>query len=168
MSISRLVNSCFIAVEPLIERSSTMPDNKLGSSDQPVAYRRIAFQGWLSLAVWMSIGFLFESLMAFKSPAYLDDLERRELFRLAHAHGSLLGVVLVIASLWAQRNGERLSRSTRFALQFGAAVMPVGFLAAGVWHPESDPGFAIWLVPVGAISLIFSLISIALSSRRAN
>lgn len=138
------------------------------SSDQTRMCRRIASQGWLSLAFWMSVGFLLESLMAFKAPAYLDDLQRRELFRLAHAHGSLLGVVLVIAALWIERSATPLSRPAMFALRFGAAVMPIGFLAAGLWHPESDPGFAIWLVPIGAVPLIFSLISIVLSSRRAN
>jgi len=51
------------------------------------------------------------------------------------------------------------------AVRFGAAVMPIGFLVAGLWHPESDPGVAIWLVPAGALPLIFGLISIALSSR---
>jgi hypothetical protein len=115
----------------------------------------------------MSVGFLLESLMAFKASAYLDDLQRRELFRLAHAHGSLLGVVLVLVALWVER-GSRLSRAAIFALRFGAVVMPVGFLAAGLWHPESDPGLAIWLVPIGALPLIFSLISIVLCSRQAN
>lgn len=128
-------------------------------------HARAAFQGWLSLAVWMSFGLLLESLMAYKSPAYLDDPLRRELFRLAHAHGSLLGVVLVIAAMWARGSGEWQSRLALFALRFGAAVMPLGFLAAGLWHPESDPGLGIWLVPAGALPLIFGLISIALSSR---
>lgn len=145
-----------------------MADNKIGAVERSRIYKAIAFQGWLSLAIWMSAGFLFESLMAYKSPAYLDDLLRRELFRLAHAHGSLLGVVLVIAAMWAQANGARLSRLAMIALRFGAVVMPVGFLGAGLWHPESDPGLAIWLVPIGALALIFSLISIALSSRVDN
>jgi hypothetical protein len=96
---------------------------------------------------------------------YLDDPQRRELFRLAHAHGSLLGVVMVIAAMWARSAGVRLSRLVVLAVRFGAAVMPIGFLVAGLWHPESDPGVAIWLVPAGALPLIFGLISIALSSR---
>lgn len=128
-------------------------------------YVQVAFQGWLSLAFWMSFGLLLESLMAYKSPAYLDDPQRRELFRLAHAHGSLLGVVLVIASIWAQGSRGRLSRVAIIALRLGTVLMPLGFLGAGLWHPESDPGLAIWLVPAGALPLIFGLTSIALSSR---
>lgn len=143
-----------------------MVDKKIGGSDEPSKqYRGLGFQGWVSLAFWMFMGLLFESLMAYKSPAYLDDLQRRELFRLAHAHGSLLGVVLVVAAIWGNATAARLSRSTVTALRLGAVVMPLGFLAAGLWHPETDPGLAIWLVPAGALLLIFGVISIALSSR---
>jgi hypothetical protein len=128
-------------------------------------YGQVAFQGWLSLAFWISFGLLLESLMAYKAPAYLDDAQRRELFRLAHAHGSVLGMVLIIAAIWGRGIGARISRVAVIALRLGALVMPLGFLAAGLWHPESEPGLAIWLVPAGALPLIFSLTSIALSSR---
>ena len=124
-------------------------------------YRRIAFQGWGSVIIWMSFGLLIETLMAYKSPGYLDDPQRRELFRLAHAHGALLGLVLVVAAFWIQRARARVSRPGLAALRVGAAVLPLGFLLSGLWHPEGDPGLAIWLVPAGALSLIFGLISIA-------
>lgn len=143
-----------------------MADKKVDGVEGPSKkYVQVAFQGWLSLALWMSFGLLIESLMAYKSPSYLDDPLRRELFRLAHAHGSLFGVVLVIAAMWARSTGVTPSALAVLALRFGSVVMPVGFLFAGVWHPESDPGLAIWLVPSGAVPLIFGLISIALTSR---
>jgi len=143
-----------------------MAERKIDGSDElSKKYGKVAFQGWLSLAFWMSFGLLLESLMAYKSPSYLDDVQRRELFRLAHAHGSLLGVVLVVAAIWARGIGARLSPLGIIALRLGTVVMPLGFLAAGFWHPESDPGLAIWLVPTGALPLIFGLTSIALSSR---
>jgi len=126
---------------------------------------RLAFQGWVSLLFWMSFGLLLETLMAYKSPGYLSDPQRRELFRLAHAHGALLGLVLVAAALWIQRARSKVSRLALLALRAGATVLPLGFLLAGVWHPESDPGLAIWLVPAGALSLIFALAAIAQASR---
>lgn len=126
---------------------------------------RLAFQGWVSLMLWMSFGLLLETLMAYKSPAYLSDPQRRELFRLAHAHGALLGLVLVAVSLWLRRTSSSVSRLALLALRAGATVLPLGFLLAGVWHPESDPGLAIWLVPAGALSLIFGLAAIAQASR---
>jgi hypothetical protein len=132
------------------------PDNRAG----------VAFQGWLSVAGWMAVGLLLESLLAYKSPAYLSDPQRRELFRLAHAHGALLGLLLVVIALWLKASGAAVSRVAMVALRIGAAVMPLGFFFAGVWHPEGDPGMAIWLVPAAALALIFGLISIALDSRR--
>jgi amino acid transporter len=126
---------------------------------------RVAMQGWISLIFWMSIGLLLETLMAYKSPGYLDDQQRRELFRLAHAHGALLGLVLVVASFWVKQAGVAVSRAAVGTLRLGAVILPVGFLLAGVWHPEGDPGPTIWLVPAGAVSLLFGLISIARPSR---
>jgi hypothetical protein len=132
------------------------PDNRAG----------VALQGWISVAGWMAVGLLLESLLAYKSPAYLNDSQRRELFRLAHAHGALLGLLLVVVALWLKASGAAVSRVAMIALRVGSAVMPLGFLFAGVWHPEGDPGLAIWLVPVAALALIFGLISIALASRK--
>lgn|SRR5882724_820414 len=125
----------------------------------------LAFQGWASLAFWISVGLLLETLLAYKAPAYLGDLQRRELFRLAHAHGTLLGVVLVLTAVWARGRAASLSRPALLALRAGSVSMPLGFLLAGIWHPEGDPGWAIWLVPGAALLLIFALASIVFSNR---
>src|SRR5205085_4690963 len=102
---------------------------------------RLLRQGWVSVAVWMSVGLLLEGLLGYKIPAYLNDPQRRELFRLAHTHGTLLGIVLIVAALVLER-GADVPKAARVALHIGAVLMPVGFFVAGVWHPESDPGLA--------------------------
>jgi small-conductance mechanosensitive channel len=122
------------------------------------------FQGWVSLAFWMVVGLLLEGLMAYKTPVYLQDNVRRELFRLAHAHGAVLGLVLIAAALSVERFKLPPARASLIALRLGAVLMPLGFLLGGVWHYESDPGFAIWLVPAGASLLIFGVVSFALAS----
>lgn len=119
-------------------------------------------QGWISVAVWMAVGLLLEGLLGYKAPSYLNDPQRRELFRLAHTHGTLLGVVLIIAALTAQHFGLP-PQPAQLALRIGAVMMPFGFLLAGVWHPEGDPGPAIWLVPPGALLVIFGVVAISLS-----
>jgi len=124
---------------------------------------RMIFQGWVSIALWMSVGLLLEGLLGYKIPAYLSDPQRRELFRLAHTHGTFLGLVLVAAALCAQRTGGNPPRLARMALRVGSILMPVGFLLAGIWHPEGDPGPAIWIVPPAALMLIFGAIAIALT-----
>ena len=138
--------------------SSTAPPDRLG---------RMIFQGWASIAVWMAFGLLLEGLLGFKSPPYLDDLQRRELFRLAHTHGAFLGVVLVVAALCGRRDARSAPRAATLALRIGSLVMPLGFLLAGVWHPEGDPGLAVWLVPPGALMVIFGVIVIALAGKNS-
>ncbi|HXG93537.1 MAG TPA: hypothetical protein VNN73_14405 [Blastocatellia bacterium] len=125
-------------------------------------HARMMFQGWASLAAWMSFGLLLEGLLGYKIPGYLADPQRRELFTLAHTHGTLLGVVLVAAALCGQR-GAAPARSAVIALQLGAILLPLGFLLAGIWHTEGDPGLAIWLVPPAALMVIFGAIFMALA-----
>src|ERR1044071_5251044 len=102
---------------------------------------RLLRQGWASIALWMSVGLLLEGLLGYKIPAYLNDPQRRELFRLAHTHGTLLGVLLVVAALVLAR-GAIVPAIAATALRVGAVLMPVGFFVAGIWHTESDPGLA--------------------------
>lgn len=124
----------------------------------------LIFHGWLSVSLWMMFGLLLEGLLGYKIPTYLEDAERRELFRLAHAHGTLLGLVLVIAGVWLEKKAA--PRGALIALRVGAIVMPLGFALAGLWHPEGDPGPFIWLVPPGALLVIFGTLALALSARK--
>ena len=119
-------------------------------------------QGWIGVACWMAVGLLLEGLLGYKSPGYLNDTQRRELLRLAHTHGTLLSAVLILAALTGARFGASPQLAQR-CLRIGAVMMPVGFLLAGVWHPEGDPGLAIWIVPPGALLMIFGVVAIALS-----
>ena len=133
----------------------------LASREGGSALDAMGRQGWFGLAGWMVFGLLLEGLLAYKTPAYLNDPQRRELFRLAHSHGSLLSLFLIVAALWAQRSSPGPRRIVRLALRCGTVLMPAGFLLAGMWHFESDPGLAIWLVPGGAILVIFGTLTFA-------
>ena len=143
-----------------------MAKGKPSSGAKPDRPGRMMMQGWASVAVWMAFGLLLEGLLGFKSPPYLDDLQRRELFRLAHTHGTFLGVVLVVAALCGRRTAEAAPQAARLALRIGSLVMPIGFLLAGLWHPEGDPGLAIWLVPPGALLVIFGAVLMAMASAK--
>lgn len=44
--------------------------------------------------------------------------------------------------------------------------MPTGFLLGGVWHFESDPGYAIILAPLGGILVIFGIVNSVLSLKK--
>ncbi|HVF90858.1 MAG TPA: hypothetical protein VNH22_12375 [Blastocatellia bacterium] len=126
----------------------------------------VTFQGWASIAFWMIFGLLLEGFLGYKIPGYLEDGQRRELFRLAHTHGTFLGLVLVAAALCGKAGTVAPPRLAIAAIRAGAILMPLGFFLAGIWHPEGDPGLAIWLVPPSALLVIFGAISLGLSTRR--
>ena len=123
-------------------------------------------QGWMSLAAWVVFGLLIEGLIGFRSPALLDDPVRREMFRLAHAHGTLLNLILIAAAICGRLEMIRLSRVTSVTLGTAVVLLPVGFLLAGIWHFKDDPGVAIFLVPIGAVLLLATAFHIGYSVLR--
>ena len=123
-------------------------------------------QGWISLAALIAFGILIEGLSGFRSPALLDDMIRRDMLRLAHAHGTLLNLMLIVAAICARLDLILLGRAAAWELRTAVLVLPLGFLFGGLWHFKDDPGFAIGLVPIGAVLLLVSAIHIALTTRR--
>ncbi|MEY2505187.1 MAG: hypothetical protein QOG27_1467 [Verrucomicrobiota bacterium] len=85
-------------------------------------------QGWTSLALWIAFGFLIEALIGYRIPALLDDSVRRELFRLAHANGTLLSLVLIVAAISLRLDLIRLGRMGSLALRSAVLLLPLGFL----------------------------------------
>ncbi|MBA2434005.1 MAG: hypothetical protein M3480_01385 [Verrucomicrobiota bacterium] len=120
-------------------------------------------QGWISLAGWIVFGLLIEGLIGFRSPVLLDDSIRRDMFRLAHAHGTLLNLVLIAAAICARLDLIRLGRVTALGLRAAVVLLPGGFLLGGIWHFKDDPGVAILLVPVGALLLLTAALQIGCS-----
>ena len=108
-------------------------------------------QGWISLFLWIAFGLLIEAFIGFRIPALLDDPVRRELFRLAHAHGTLLSVVLIVGAMCARLDLIRLDRMSSLGLRTAAVLLPFGFLLGGLWHFKDEPGSGIVLVPIGAL-----------------
>jgi hypothetical protein len=99
---------------------------------------------------------------------YLDDDLRHTPLPLAHAHGVVLGLVVLAfggtASPFA--DGDRGARLTGRLLRLGALVIPIGFAASAVAPHEGDPGLPVALVPVGGVFLVAGLTRIAWRSWR--
>ncbi len=138
--------------------------------DVQLADRNLRF-GWWSLLVFLSLGAILEALHGFKIGWYVDvgNETRRLMFTLAHAHGTLLALVNIVAGLTA-RIVERftLRSSVSFALIWAAILLPAGFFLGGIVTYDGDPGLGVWLVPVGAALLLYGIARIALdlSKRR--
>ena len=125
--------------------------------------------GWWSLLVFLSLGGVLETLHGFKIGWYVDvgNETRRLMFTLAHAHGTLLALVNIAAGLTA-RMVERftLRPSVSFALIWAAILLPGGFFLGGIVIYDGDPGLGVWLVPIGAALLFYSIARIALDLSR--
>lgn len=128
--------------------------------------------GWGCLALFALIGLLLESLHGFKLAAFVDHETRRSMWRLAHAHGALLGLVhLGLASQLASDAGNQpvggaRARGVSVALCVATICMPAGFALGGAWYYDGDPGLGIALVPVGGVALIYACLRLWWPSRR--
>ena len=74
------------------------------NSDQPTdpGIRKTLRAGWLLLAISLPFGVTLEALHSFKVQTYLASDMRREMWRLAHAHGTLLGILCLVSALLAK------------------------------------------------------------------
>jgi hypothetical protein len=118
--------------------------------------------GWLLLAVSLPFGLTLEAMHAFKSGFYLGSEMRRELWRLAHAHGTILGIVcLLFAALAKEHVAEAGRASIARQIRWGAVLMPLGFFAGGILNSEGDPSLGVLVVPLGALLLIVALARLA-------
>jgi hypothetical protein len=123
--------------------------------------------GWTGLAAWAMLGLLLEAAHGLKLSAYLDDALTRLLLTLAHAHGALLSVVLIV---FAGHGAPLLAREdalTERLLLAGWLGVPLGFALGAIAHPESDPGIGVWLVPPAALAWVVGLARIARAAWRA-
>ncbi len=138
--------------------------SKQAPSVAQLADRNLRF-GWWSLLIFLSLGAILETLQGFKIGWYVDvgNETRRLMFTLAHAHGTLLAVVNIAAGLTARiMDRFTLRPSVSFALIWAAILLPAGFFLGGIVIYDGDPGLGVWLVPVGAALLFYSIVRIAL------
>jgi hypothetical protein len=121
--------------------------------------------GWWSLAIFTLLGLLLEAGHGLKLGWYLDvgNATRRLSFTLGHAHGTLLGfanIAYAISLSHASMSAKSAARAS-VALRLATVMMPLGFVLGGVAFYAGDPGFAIALVPPGALLLVIALVLVA-------
>jgi hypothetical protein len=140
------------------------PVSKPGVLETEIAatVRRHLRIGWWSILVFLTLGVALEALHGFKTPWYLNvsNSTRRLMFTLAHAHGTLLGVLHVaFAATVPQLSGwDTRQRVLASNSLFGAGILiPAGFFLGGLVVYAGDPGLGIILVPVGALLLFVAV-----------
>jgi hypothetical protein len=145
------------------------------SDAQPDLRQRLARRhhlvGWWGLLLFLSLGIVLETLHGFKVDFYLDPAHRnrRLLWTLAHAHGTLLALVNVAFAAGLMQFGrwdERPLRLASFFLIDALLLLPIGFFLGGLGHTEVDPAPGILLVPVGAVLLLVGVGLVAWAATR--
>jgi hypothetical protein len=122
--------------------------------------------GWWWLLVFAGLGLILETLHGFKVGFYLNvsNETRRLMWRLAHAHGTLLGAINILFGLTLRAGyeaGFRDLRAISISLLGASILLPLGFFAGGIQFYSGDPGLGILVVPVGAVLLLAALFFIA-------
>ena len=143
------------------------PQNRTDHAGYDCSRLHLRF-GWWSLLVFLTLGFVLESLHAMKVGWYLSvaNETRRLMWTLAHAHGTLLALVNVAFGLTIQlrpTGGGQYDRASRFLLA-ASILLPLGFFLGGIFVHGGDPGFGVLMVPIGSISLFIAVYLIARST----
>ena len=127
--------------------------------------------GWWSLLVFLALGLVLEALHGFKVGTYLklSNETRRLMWTLAHAHGTLLGLVH-LGFAFTVRSVPDWAPNTR-ALASGCLtgaglLMPAGFFLGGVYIYSGDPGLGILLVPLGGLMLLAGVFVTAIAIKK--
>ena len=129
------------------------------------AVRHMRF-GWWSLLCFMSIGILLEALHGFKIDWYLNQNfeTRRLMWTLGHAHGTLFSIIHIAfaATLYSISVQSKLLNIASAGLIAGGLLLPLGFFLGGIFLYGGDPGFGVFLAPVGAFCMLFAIFFIAI------
>lgn len=116
--------------------------------------------GYFGLALFVTLGLGLEAMHAFKVAAYLDveNETRRLMWRLAHAHGTLLALLHVAYGLTVRAVPSAGRGLTSASLGAALLLIPGGFFLGGVAVHGGDPSVGIALVPAGFVALVVALV----------
>ncbi len=153
------------------EDARTSEGGAAGDGRRALARRHLRVGLWL-LAVSVTVGVVLEALHGFKAGFYLDlsMAPRRHVWTLAHAHGTLLGLLHLAFGLGVERGllGPLRGglRAASGCLVGASVAIPAGFFLGGVWVHGGDPGLGILLVPPGGVALVVAVVLAALAVER--
>ena len=129
--------------------------------------------GWWTILIFLTLGLALEIMHGFKVGSYLNvsNETRRLMWTLAHAHGTLLGLLnLAFATTARVLRGwpESRQRFASAALLGATVLMPSGFFLGGLFIYAGDPGLGIVLVPLGALLLFAAVLLTAFALKHFN
>ncbi len=95
------------------------------------------------------------SLILSRSPGYLDNPLRQDLWRAGHAHAGVLLVLSLVALRYVDeaRLSVRLKRLVRGAIPAAALLLPLAFFLSVLSPDATEPNALISLAYLGAVAL---------------
>ena len=143
------------------KRSANEPSLSDSADDngQNLSSRHMRF-GWWSLLVFLGLGFLLEALWGFRIQWFVADETRRTMWRLAHAHGTLISLMHVVFGVTLAATGlagPRIRRVASPCLIGASFTLPIGFFLGGLFTYSTEPGLGVLLVPVGGLLLLIAI-----------
>lgn len=148
--------------EALVTSNPNMTPGPTGMAPHAALLRTHLMWGWCTLLIFLTAGLILEAFHGFKVAGYLKvtNETRRLLWTLAHAHGTLFGLInlaffATLKSLptWPEPN----ARFASITLRAATVLMPVGFFVGGLFIYGGDPGLGILLVPIGGLLLLVAV-----------
>ena len=151
------------------DKSSQKKTSKTDPVNNGISQRHL-FYGWSLLVLFMALGVVLEALHGFKTGFYLDvsNETRRLMWRLAHAHGTFMGLVQIAFAYSLTRIPSWDAKVRHFSslcLNAASVLLPLGFFLGGLAIRGGDPGLGILLVPLGALLLLATGATTALAIR---
>ncbi len=143
-------------------------NNNQEETQSKINVRSLLRQSFIGIAAWMSFGLLLEGFIGFRVSAYMSVPIRREMFQLAHTHGTLLSILLLISALTISKDLVYPNKLAILLLRIGTVLMPLGFLLGGIQPNKDEPNALVFLAPIGGILVILGIINLAFSIKKTN
>ena len=104
-----------------------------------------------------------------RTPGYLDNPVRQNLFRAGHAHAGVWIVFALVALLYVDQAelSDGFKHLVRFSFAAAPILMPLGFFLSVVSPGAQRPNGAIVLVLVGGVSLAVGAVTLGVGMIRA-
>ncbi len=141
-------------------------ENEIPTKSSDVRLSGVVFQALLGIVIWMSFGLLLEGFIGFRVPSYMSVAVRRELLQLAHTHGTLLNLILLVVAICAKCELVFPGKLAIVVLRTGSILMPLGFLFGGIWLIKDEPNLSIFLAPLGGLLMIFGIVNVLFNLKK--
>ena len=104
-----------------------------------------------------------------RTPGYLDNPVRQNLFRAGHAHAGVLIILALVGLLYVdQANlGDGLKQMVRTFLVSGPILLPIGFFLSVLSPTAERPNRIILFAYVGAVLLAIGTLTLGIGLLRA-